>query len=265
MVAPAPSAPSRIMTPPPAPKPVANTNNNSSYSKPAPAIAPTSVPVVKALPKTNLGEAAKSKMSNDALKSYQAERANNISPPKNISISTARKDPVFTSTVKSYNSPNEYMNRRTTVIRDYKERYPTSYTYSSTMSPNYGHYDSGFLMGLLIGEMGKTSNNAQFMYANQNQDWYREWRRDVEKKAEENAELKRKLIDMDKEISDLKSNNTEIKVTKLPEGIDPVAAIAPEALIEDDDEGSSFLTYFLFLIVGISVFGAVYFYRKGGK
>lgn len=272
-----PSAPSQkvipVTAPSPTPKvvpvapPVKQTSptTNSSYSRPSPPIAPTSVPVVKSLPKTDLGQAAKNKMSNDALKSYQAERANNLAPPKNVSLSNARKDPIFVNTTSQYKNPNDYVQRRTTVVREYRDRYPTSYNYSSTMSPNYGHYDSGFLMGLLIGEMGRsTSNNAQFLYANQNQEWYKEWRRDVEKKAEENAELKRKLVDMDKQINELKDAKADVKVTTLPEGIDATVAIAPEALIEDDDDESSFLSYLLIAFGVLILFGmGSYFYRKG--
>jgi hypothetical protein len=124
------------------------------------------------------------------------------------------------------------------------------------MTPYYGHYDSGFLMGLLIGEMGSNhGSNVNWVYSHQNDPWYSQWRADLEKQAQSNAELKQKLVDMDKELTDLKTKNATVVASVLPEGVTAAAAINPDAVDDEDENKSSWLWWSVFGILGI--FGSI--------
>jgi hypothetical protein len=162
------------------------------------------------------------------------------------------------------------MEHRSRDIVIYRNRHPDVYVYNYGMSPNYGHYDSAFLMGLMLGHLGSNRNtNASWMYAHQSDPWYPQWRADMERKAQENAELKAKLASMDADMAQLKAQNAKPAVTALPEGVSGSIAIAPEAMIaaedKDTDESSHFWAI-LFGILGAGLIGAIgYFYVVGSR
>jgi hypothetical protein len=164
--------------------------------------------------------------------------------------------PASTLVSTQYGSHSNFVAARNQTVVVYHNLYPNSYIYSSHMTPYYGHYDSGFLMGLLIGEMGSNhGSNVNWVYSHQNDPWYSQWRADLEKQAQSNAELKQKLVDMDKELTDLKTKNATVVASVLPEGVTAAAAINPDAVDDEDENKSSWLWWSVFGILGI--FGSI--------
>ena len=258
-------SPSSSYSKPAAPTPTWK-SESTVYSKPSVTSAPvTSQPAV--IPKSILGSASAKKTSADSLAAYQKERSNTQFAPQTVTPSTYRSDPIYRNMRSVYPSPNAYMTQRTVVINRYHTTYPQSYAYSYGMYPNYGHWDSGFLMGILIGEMGH--NNAMWMYSHQSDPWYGQWRQDVERQANDNADLKAKLADMDKQVAELKAKSVIPDPGALPEGIDPTAAIAPEAILSDEDDEKK-ESYFPWGWILGGIFGSIlligfYFYNEGKK
>lgn len=265
-----------------APPSSVTTNSGSTYTKPTPPVAaptttytkpptasipnPTPSTVAKpAVPTGALGQAAQKNMSSNALKQYQNERAEAKTPPRPVDTAAARNDPAFRGATQQYRNMDSYYADRTRYVTVYRERYPDIYRYNASMSPNYGHYDSGFLMGMMLGHLGSSSNNAAWLYAHQNDPWYHNWRGDMERQARDNAELKAKLDSMDREMAQLKSQNVKPTTQALPEGISPSVAIAPEAMANDDEDESHWLRNIM-IALGLLLIGALgYFYVVGSR
>ena len=206
---------------------------SSGYSKPpsTASVTPGTAPSAP-VPATVMGTAASKSMSNDSLAKYQAERASAKAPPQQVDGASLRSDPSFAATRRQYSSVDDYMSQRTTHITVYRNSHPDVFIYTRYMYPNYGMYDSSFLMGLMLGYLGSSStNNAAWLYSHQNDPWYPQWRADMQAQAESNAELKSKMAAMDAEIANLKAQNAKIATVALPEGVAGDVAIAPEAVI----------------------------------
>lgn len=211
-----------------------SSSNTSGYSKPGtePSTSTSSAP-----PRSALNEAAQRTMSRDSLSQYQRERAEATAPPKPVNADQIRRDPVFTESRRQYSSVDDYMSQRRRHVEDYRQRYPEAYRYNQGMSPNYGMFDSNFLMGLMLGHLGSSSNsNAAWMNSQRDQEWYRQWRADLDKKAQENSELKARLERMDSEMAELRSQKDKLSTTALPQGVPGSLAIAPDAVIAAEDK-----------------------------
>jgi hypothetical protein len=242
----------------------------SGYSKPGSTTTGSASPTAVKPPvasQSALGVAATKSMSNDSLSKYQAERAQAKNPPQPVNVNAAKNDSTFKSESSQYRSVDDYMSRRTTNITVYRNTYPTAYSYSAGMYPNYGHYDSGFLMGIMIGAMGNSMANSNWLYAHQRDPWYGQWHDDLVRQSQTNAELKTKLEKMDGELAQLKASGVQPSAnTSLPTGIDSSIALAPEAMIAmaaDKDTGMPWWLIVLFIGGGLVAGGIVYCYFVG--
>jgi hypothetical protein len=206
-------------------------------------------------------------MSTNSLEQYRKERAEATAPPKPVNAEQVRRDPVFTEARRNYGNVDDYMAQRNRHVQDYRSRYPEAYRYNQGMSPNYGMFDSNFLMGLMLGHLGSSSNsNAVWMDSQRDQEWYRQWRADMDKKAAENAELKSRLARMDSEMAEIRSRNDAPKATALPAGVPGSLAIAPEAVIAAEDPGKKgigWLWIALGMILAVGAGVLIYLHHLG--
>ena len=255
---------------------VSSTPSNNGYSKPG----ATPAPVASAAPQTyksqvynpsNALSASSSKaMSNDSLKQYQAERAAARNPPQPVDVGSVRRDPSFTSATSRYTSVDSYMTARNTNIVVYRNAHPDVYIYTGNMYPNYGAYDSGFLVGMTLGYVGSAAANNAWLYAHMNDPWYNQYHADMVHQAQDNAELRAKLEAQDAELARIRASGVEPNPRQgLPAGVDPSVAIAPEAMIanasisQESNEESHFARN-AFIILLVLVIGAGgYFYFVG--
>jgi hypothetical protein len=228
-----------------------STSTDSARSQPAPTP-----------PSTALNDAARRTMSTNSLEQYRKERAEAKAPPKPVNAEQVRRDPVFTETRRNYGSVDDYMSQRSRHVQDYRQRYPEAYRYNQGMSPNYGMFDSNFLMGLMLGHLGSSSNsNAAWLNSQRDQEWYRQWRADLDRKAVENSDLKERLGRMDAEMAELRLQNANTTAPSLPAGVPGSLAIAPEAVIAAEDRDSKGISWFWY-IAGFTLLiaGGVLFY-----
>jgi hypothetical protein len=138
------------------------------------------------------------------------------------------------------------------------------------MSPNYGMFDSNFLMGVILGHWtgssGSNNNSsAEWLKSQSNQEWYTHWRADLERASKENEDLKLKIQELDKQMANLKP--AEKPASILPEGVPASLALAPEAMIVDAYEDHSLpWGWILFMLMLASISLVVfYFYQAGAK
>lgn len=208
-------------------------------------------------PPSAINSAAQRTMSANSLSAYQAERRNASTPPRPIDTASIKNDAGFSSARSSFRSTDDYMTRRSSEINIYRDRNPNIYVINHGLSPNYGVYDSGFLTGMMLGAVGNAAANSMWMYSHYNDPWYRDWRRDLDRKAVDDAELRTKLAAMDAQIAELKAKNVAVPSTvPLPPGVSPALAIAPEAMIASADTGYGFWAWF-WIYFGIVVLVAL--------
>lgn len=242
------------------PSTAAPSSSSQGYTKPSPPSSTTnSSTLAPKTPSTALGAASNKNLSADSLKAYQAERNAASKPPQPIN----KTDTVNNPAKSTYKDANQYMNKRSTVINDYHTNNPSVTTINRGMSPNYGMYDSNFLTGMIMGYLGTSMlQNSMWMYSHMNEPWYKSYRADLDAQAANNAELKAKIAAMDAEVAKLKEQNAQPQEKNvIPKEIDPALAIAPEAMILDDEHNSGISWWYapIFFLVGV---GAAFFVFK---
>lgn len=259
------------------------TTNNNTYSKPATTTNGTqgysrpSVPAPSTTMKPDavgaLGNAASATMSRDSLQKYMQERNAFGKAPAVFDKGAVRSDPVVRQTKAQYPKIDDYMQSRSREREAYTARHPETARYTQTMQPNYGMFDSNFLMGMLLGHWtgssGSNNNNnaanAEWLKSQSNQEWYTHWRADLERASKENAELKSRIQDLDKQMAEIKTTTPPVKA--LPDGVPSSLALAPEAMIVDAYENHSFpwgWTLFMLLLGGVALV-AFYFHQQGSR
>lgn len=182
-------------------------------------------------------------MSSNSLEQYRKERAEATAPPRPVEAERVRRDPTYAQTRERYGTVDEYMRQRQRHAEDLRSRSPEVYHYSRDMSPNYGMYDSNFLMGLMLGSLGSNSSNAAWLESQRNQEWYRQWRADMDRRAANDAELRSKIASMEQEMARQRSYGNTPQVGSLPAGVPNSLAIAPEAMIAAEDAANSSVSW----------------------
>lgn len=129
---------------------------------------------------------------------------------------TYKSNPVYTR-ASSYDS-STYWKRRSAYYGSYD---PPVYVYNS--SPSFGLWDTIFLYYLL----NNSHDAGAFAHNHQNDSDYLEWRREAERLAKDNADLRKQLAAMDDEAAKL--NGTPVDPGFLPKGVDADIALASGA------------------------------------
>lgn len=150
------------------------------------------------------------------------------------------KKPAYTSTAgskvnrsfaykKTYSSNPVYASARhsnRSTYFDRRHRYYSSYhvpTYVYNVSPSYGLWDTIFLYSML----NNMSNASTFAYNHQHDADYMAWRREAERQAQTNADLRAELASLDSKISKMSG---PVNPNYLPKGVDADIALSQEAL-----------------------------------
>jgi len=115
-----------------------------------------------------------------------------------------------------------YYSRRNQYYGNYN---PPSYVYYGSSS--YGMWDTIFLYSMLS-SMNNNNHASSFAYNHQNDADYQAWRREADKLAQDNAELRAQLAQMD--AGSAKLNGKPINPDYIPDGIDADIAMSQEIL-----------------------------------
>jgi len=221
-----------------------------------------SQPTTAVQPQGAMAQAQARNMSASSLQAYQAERSRAQQPPTPVTPQQVLKDPVYANARTSFGgNPDRYWSQRTNTINNYRTAHPEVFTYSQNMRPNYGIFDSSFLTGMMVGAIGTgLHDRATWMASQQHQPWYPQYRADLEQQAKDNAELRARLDEMDREINIIRAQNkVPQQPQNLPQGVDPTMAISPEAVNADAaskiNRGSGYI--WAWIIIGLGITGAV--------
>lgn len=157
-------------------------------------------------------------------KSFSKFKSNNEKfkgKEKGVSNSDIKSNKAFSSVRDSGKfDRNSYYSRH----NDYYGRHsPGPWAYQS--SPSFGIWNALFLWSLL--DRPAQSNHY---YNNQNDPGVKEWRKEADKLAEENKELKTKLEKLDQSTSQLKESGVKRDPSQLPLGIDPDLMLSESAI-----------------------------------
>lgn len=185
----------------------------------------------------SMAHAQQRNQSLESLRAYQAERTRATNPPQPVQTQQVRRDPIFTASRQSYGGdPARYVEQRREHYYSYRDRHPEVFNATQNMRPNYGIFDTNFLTGLVMGALGTSLyDRATWMNSQTNQPWYPQYRADLERQARENADLRRRLDEMDREMTRIRNEerSSDRAVAGLPAGVPAAVAIAPEAVEAD--------------------------------
>jgi len=125
-----------------------------------------------------------------------------------------------------YAQRQQALTRVPTTVNNYYSNPPA---WVSNGPPSYGGWSSNFLGGVLLGAAG-TMAYDMWAYSHRSDPGYIAWHRDMERQAQDNAELREKLTTLDTRVADLQAKNTPVS-DKLPNDIDPALVVAPDTVM----------------------------------
>lgn len=217
----------------------------SGYSKPPVAGMTSGRPAFAATapsPAGALSAASAKQASGNALAAYQRDRASLKARPQPVDVRQAAKDPVFASVARDADT-GRFVRTRTRYYDDVWSHHRDVYSFysgSTIIHRNYGVYDGGFLTGLFLGALADRAASAQWAHAHQYDPWYAQYHADLMRQAQESHDvaMQARISDLDAQVASLQAQHAPSRADALPPGVDPAAAIAPEALIAAQGEVS---------------------------
>jgi TRAP transporter TAXI family solute receptor len=164
--------------------------------------------------------------SAESLSAYKAEQSKFKQPEKPFDKNTYANNGLYKSApVYSGYSAKTQITVRNNYYGGMGYSPPMYYT---SFSPSYGVFDTMFMFWML--DSMHTNAEARAMAHNyRNDPGYQQWRRDADKQADTNAELKAKLASMDAEMAKLKDQ--PVNPNYVPKGIPSEAIVAPQAMM----------------------------------
>jgi TRAP-type uncharacterized transport system substrate-binding protein len=185
----------------------------AGVQKPGTAHAATAPPVAPTT-RTSLDRAVAAKGASDSLKQVRQQQAAFKAPPPSVAT-----PPSQAAWVKNYQSSGSrptttvYYERRNVYYNTVGWRTPVYATYGA---PYYGVWDGLFLWAML-------DRHHDWAYHHYDDPAYRAWRRDADRLAQDNAELRAKLEKLDQ---NMKTTQGPRDPTYIPEGVKPEVALA---------------------------------------
>jgi len=158
------------------------------------------------------------KRSQESLERYKSEQSKFMKP--DYKVEGAESSPLAgkAKVYSGFDYGNHY-NQRDNYYRAQGYQPPA---YAFNTSPSFGIFNTIFLFWMLDHITNK--NVAATAYNHSNDPGFQKWRQDAESQAKDNAELKAKLGEMDKQIKALEG--TPKDPAYLPAGVPPEAALA---------------------------------------
>ena len=211
--------------PAPASPPVAS---SGGYAKPALGANATS-PNATAAAKPPVGgfdRGANRQLANQSLARYKAEQERFTAPPQGTltNASAYAHNPLYAHNAGRYASYDQAYAARDT-YRNNNPWTPPAYAYHS--APSFGMWDALFWW-MVLDKITEPSHAAA-AYNNANDPGFQAWRREADRQAADNAELKAKLDAMDAKLASMQGQ-PRVPGT-LPQGVPAAVALAPEVAV----------------------------------
>ncbi|MEI6985483.1 MAG: TAXI family TRAP transporter solute-binding subunit [Rhodospirillaceae bacterium] len=181
-------------------------------------------------PASALDRGAERQLSSQSMSRYKAEQERFQAPSQGTltGASDYAKNPLFGAGAGRYRSYDQAYAERDT-YRNSHPWAPSPYVYRS--APSFGMWDAMFLWMVL--DKVTEPSHAAAAYNNQNDPGFQAWRREADRMAQDNSELKAKLAVMDSKLDAMKGQPQKPGV--LPDGLPAVVALAPEVAVAPRD------------------------------
>lgn len=182
-------------------------------------------------PGSALDKAAERQMSTQALSRYRDEQKRFQAPAQGTltNASDFGKNPLYAANAGHYRGYDQAYAERD-VYRNSHPWTPPPYVYQS--SPSFGMWDALFWW-MVLDKINEPSHAAS-AYNNYNDPGFQAWRREADRMAQDNAELKAKLSAMDAKLTTMQGQPQ--KPGTLPEGVPAAVALAPEVAVAKRDD-----------------------------
>ncbi len=161
--------------------------------------------------------------SAESLARYRTEQSRFKNPPVDANQNFSNNSLYQKSKVYSGFDYNTYQNRQDGFFKNQGYRPPVA---AFGGSPSFGVFNALFLYYML--DHMKDKNVAAAAYHNWDDPGFKKWREEVEKQSKDNAELKAKLAEMEKQVQQFQGTPRE--PGNLPPGVPPEVAVAPNVL-----------------------------------
>jgi hypothetical protein len=135
-------------------------------------------------------------------------------------VASVKSSPVYAKSFSSTAPHTTYRGYLGSRQAYYSNYHPPVYVYS--YAPRYGMMDAMF-MWMMLDNM-----NYNQYYHHRNDADYQNWRRDADKQAATDAELRAKLATMDAKVKELEKAKTPVDPAYMTPGIDPLVAMPVE-------------------------------------
>ena len=189
--------------------------------------------------------------SRKAYNDYQGRFAK----PENPVPPSAQTGPIPTSN-RTWDNYRDYRTNRDTYYAG-RGWSPPGYAYRSF--PSFGIWDAMFLWFML-----RQASGPSFMYNHQNDPGVKTFRQEADKLAENDADLKKQLADLDAKVEQMRRDGVPVDPKALPPGVDPAVALAADKVVQEKpDSGGGFGTWLVIFGVGAGV--AVLFLATIGR
>jgi TRAP transporter TAXI family solute receptor len=164
------------------------------------------------------------KKSQESFQQYKAEQAKFKNPDQKFDPKQYESNPLYQKgkVYSGFDHRDHYANRD----RYYGAQGYHAPPYAFNSAPSFGMFDTLFLFWMLDHMSNK--NVAATAYNHSNDPGFQKWRQEVETMSKDNADLKAKLAEMDKQIKSM--DGTPKDPGYLPKGVPPEVALSAAAL-----------------------------------
>ncbi len=193
----------------------------SSANTPSPSVTAAAKP-----PAGGFDRGANRQLANQSLARYKAEQDRFTAPPQGTltNASTYAHNPLYAHNAGRYANYDQAYAARDT-YRNNNPWTPPAYAYRS--APSFGMWDALFWW-MVLDKITEPSHAAA-AYNNANDPGFQAWRREADRQAADNAELKAKLNAMDAKLATMQGQ-PRVPGT-LPQGVPAAVALAPEVAV----------------------------------
>ena len=215
-------------------KPQLQSPQGTGFAKPGTTTA-TAAPRLISPPRSVVDSTIAKGQSKTALAQFDADRQKYKAPPVGgfQTPQAAQQSPVWRQYGARWGSADDYYAARRAAQSRLPPQAAIYYTappvWVSAGPPSYGPFSSHFLGGVLLGMAGTLAYD-QWAYSHHTDPAYIQWHEDMERQAEDNAELRDKLNTLDARVADLQAQNAPV-TDKLPDDVDPSLVVAPETVM----------------------------------
>ncbi len=181
-------------------------------------------------PATGFDRGADRQLASQSLARFKAEQDRFSAPPQGTltNASDYARNPLYAHNAGRYGSYDQAYATRD-AYRNNNPWTPPAYAYHS--APAFGMWDALFWW-MVLDKITEPSHAAA-AYNNANDPGFLAWRREADRQAVDNAELKAKLDAMDAKLASMQGQPR--KPGTLPEGVPAAVALAPEVAVAPRD------------------------------